>query len=250
MLATPDLADGQRRRCRLRQRHPGHRQASKGSALLIGGDNDAEAVEVALEENRAQRRAGAMLAPPYLEPKAPALRNRTRLRPDRRQHPWPRRWGISPRSAAPRSTPACPPRRAACWSNKAANILAAYGRRGFVFERRIDLETGGAWWRSLILRKALTQKAPRPAFAGLHPPKPTPPAVGCAARLRFRSPRAHSPAPREPRGGAFGGAATDREGDVGPAQAEVQLAVTHAVQLGLGGAQLQVGADPATARCY
>ncbi len=37
---------------------------------------------------------------------------------------------------------------------QAANILAAYGRRGFVFERRIDLETGGAWWRSLVLRRA------------------------------------------------------------------------------------------------
>lgn len=36
---------------------------------------------------------------------------------------------------------------------QAANILAAYGRRGFVFERRIDLETGGAWWRSLVLRR-------------------------------------------------------------------------------------------------
>ncbi len=36
---------------------------------------------------------------------------------------------------------------------QAANILAAYGRRGFVLERRIDLETGGAWWRSLVLRQ-------------------------------------------------------------------------------------------------
>ena len=37
---------------------------------------------------------------------------------------------------------------------QAANILAAYGRQGFVFERRIDLETGGAWWRSLILHRS------------------------------------------------------------------------------------------------
>lgn len=36
---------------------------------------------------------------------------------------------------------------------QAASILAAYGRHGFVFERRIDLETGGAWWRSLVLRR-------------------------------------------------------------------------------------------------
>ncbi|MGH6623484.1 MAG: 50S ribosomal protein L11 methyltransferase [Burkholderiaceae bacterium] len=37
---------------------------------------------------------------------------------------------------------------------QAAQILSAYGRWGFAFERRIDRETGGAWWRSLILRKA------------------------------------------------------------------------------------------------
>ncbi len=36
---------------------------------------------------------------------------------------------------------------------QAASIVTAYGQRGFVFERRIDLETGGAWWRSLILRR-------------------------------------------------------------------------------------------------
>ncbi len=32
-------------------------------------------------------------------------------------------------------------------------IVATYVRRGFAFERRIDLETGGAWWRTLLLRK-------------------------------------------------------------------------------------------------
>ncbi len=37
---------------------------------------------------------------------------------------------------------------------QAAHILAAYARHGFAFERRIDLETGGAWWRTLVLRKA------------------------------------------------------------------------------------------------
>lgn len=31
-------------------------------------------------------------------------------------------------------------------------IVSAYSRRGFVFERHIDLETGGAWWRTLLLR--------------------------------------------------------------------------------------------------
>jgi ribosomal protein L11 methyltransferase len=33
-------------------------------------------------------------------------------------------------------------------------VVAAYEGRGFVRERHIDLETGGAWWRTLILRKA------------------------------------------------------------------------------------------------
>jgi ribosomal protein L11 methyltransferase len=36
---------------------------------------------------------------------------------------------------------------------QAGMILHTYKRRGFVFERRIDLETGGAWWRTLVLRK-------------------------------------------------------------------------------------------------
>ncbi len=37
---------------------------------------------------------------------------------------------------------------------QAAGILAGYEREGFAFERRIDLETGGAWWRSLVLRRS------------------------------------------------------------------------------------------------
>jgi ribosomal protein L11 methyltransferase len=36
---------------------------------------------------------------------------------------------------------------------QAAHILAVYARRGFSFERRLDLETGGAWWRTLLLRR-------------------------------------------------------------------------------------------------
>ena len=36
---------------------------------------------------------------------------------------------------------------------QATHILATYARRGFTFERRIDLETGGAWWRTLLLRR-------------------------------------------------------------------------------------------------
>jgi len=36
---------------------------------------------------------------------------------------------------------------------QAALILSAYARRGLSFERRLDLETGGAWWRTLLLRR-------------------------------------------------------------------------------------------------
>ena len=36
---------------------------------------------------------------------------------------------------------------------KAGLMLETYAHHGFAFERRIDLETGGAWWRTLLLRK-------------------------------------------------------------------------------------------------
>jgi ribosomal protein L11 methyltransferase len=36
---------------------------------------------------------------------------------------------------------------------QATPLLEVYGSRGFTFERRIDLETGGAWWRTLLLRR-------------------------------------------------------------------------------------------------
>ncbi|SJZ32247.1 ribosomal protein L11 methyltransferase [Enhydrobacter aerosaccus] len=37
---------------------------------------------------------------------------------------------------------------------QAPEILSVYASRGFTFERRIDLETGGAWWRTLLLKKS------------------------------------------------------------------------------------------------
>ena len=36
---------------------------------------------------------------------------------------------------------------------QAAFVLTAYRLHGFTFEHRIDLESGGAWWRSLLLRR-------------------------------------------------------------------------------------------------
>jgi len=40
---------------------------------------------------------------------------------------------------------------------QAAHILSVYARCAFAFERRIDLETGGAWWRTLLLRRSPVQ---------------------------------------------------------------------------------------------
>ena len=37
---------------------------------------------------------------------------------------------------------------------QAGMVLAVYARQGFTFERRIDLETGGAWWRTVLLRRS------------------------------------------------------------------------------------------------
>jgi ribosomal protein L11 methyltransferase len=37
---------------------------------------------------------------------------------------------------------------------QAAHIVAVYGRHGFMLERHVDLETGGAWWRTLLLRRS------------------------------------------------------------------------------------------------
>jgi len=36
---------------------------------------------------------------------------------------------------------------------QAGHLLAVYARRGFAFERRIDLESSGAWWRTLLLKR-------------------------------------------------------------------------------------------------
>lgn len=37
---------------------------------------------------------------------------------------------------------------------QAADIVAAYERKGFLVERSVDHESGGAWWRTLMLRKS------------------------------------------------------------------------------------------------
>lgn len=37
---------------------------------------------------------------------------------------------------------------------QADDIVAAYDRKGFLVERSVDHESGGAWWRTLMLRKS------------------------------------------------------------------------------------------------
>lgn len=37
---------------------------------------------------------------------------------------------------------------------QAGHLLSVYARRGFAFERRVDRETHGAWWRTLLLRRS------------------------------------------------------------------------------------------------
>ncbi len=36
---------------------------------------------------------------------------------------------------------------------QASDVLSAYTGRSFAFERHIDLETGEAWWRTLLMKK-------------------------------------------------------------------------------------------------
>jgi len=39
-------------------------------------------------------------------------------------------------------------------AEQADDIVAAYDRKGFLVERSVDYESGGAWWRTLMLRKS------------------------------------------------------------------------------------------------
>jgi ribosomal protein L11 methyltransferase len=118
-----------------------------------GGDNDAEAVEVAIE-NAA------------LNGVAPLCRfvTSTGLQAPELTQPAPYDLIVANILAGPlvelseTFAPAVRPGGRVLLSGllveQAAMVLDAYRSRGFVFERRIDRETGGAWWRSLVLRKA------------------------------------------------------------------------------------------------
>ncbi len=121
---------------------------------VIGGDNDAEAVGVAIENAGTERRCVAL---PFLHVgrrRSAGTVEARALRPDHREYPRrPSRWHWPTRShAAVRSGGRV--LLSGLLVEQAGLMLSTYERRGFEFERRIDLETGGAWWRTLLLRKS------------------------------------------------------------------------------------------------
>ena len=119
---------------------------------VIGGDNDSEAVDVAIEN------AG-------LNGVAPLCRFFTSVGLEAPELATPAPYDLiianilaGPlMSLADSFAPAIRPGGRVLLSGllveQAGLMLSTYKRRGFEFERRIDLETGGAWWRTLLLRK-------------------------------------------------------------------------------------------------
>jgi ribosomal protein L11 methyltransferase len=120
---------------------------------VLGGDNDAEAVDVAIEN------AG-------LNGVAPLCRFVTSvgLEAPELSKPAPYDLIIANILAGPLTDLADPFAAATgpggrvllsgLLVEQAELVVATYARCGFAFERRIDLETGGAWWRTLLLRKS------------------------------------------------------------------------------------------------
>ena len=120
---------------------------------VIGGDNDAEAVEVA-QENAGLNGVGDLCRFVH----AIGLRN------DELQARLPYDLVVANILAGPLMelsdsfSAAVRPGGRALLSGllleQADDILVVYHRRGFGLERHIDLETGGAMWRTLLLRRA------------------------------------------------------------------------------------------------
>ncbi|MBN9088146.1 MAG: 50S ribosomal protein L11 methyltransferase [Reyranella sp.] len=120
---------------------------------VLGGDNDAEAVEVAIEN--AERNGAAALCRFFtsIGLRAPELATRA-----------PYDLIVANILAGPlmelSESFAAAVRTggrvllSGLLVEQADMILSTYKRRGFVFERAIDRETGGADWRTLLLRKA------------------------------------------------------------------------------------------------
>ncbi|CAN5256740.1 50S ribosomal protein L11 methyltransferase [soil metagenome] len=120
---------------------------------VLGGDNDAEAVDIALENAELNGAAALCRFVTSIGLEAPELAQRA-----------PHDLIVANILAGPLvelSETFAPAVRAGgrvllsgLLVEQARMVLHAYESRGFVFERRIDLETGGAWWRTFLLRKA------------------------------------------------------------------------------------------------
>ena len=121
---------------------------------VIGGDNDAEAVDVAQRERRAERRRRPLPLRPCHRP----------ARTTSCRHARPTTSIVANILAGPLmelsdsfSAAVRPGGRvllSGLLLEQADDILAVYRRWGFALERHIDLETGGAMWRTLLLRRA------------------------------------------------------------------------------------------------
>jgi ribosomal protein L11 methyltransferase len=120
---------------------------------ILGGDNDPEAVEVAIEN--AGLNGVASLCRFFTS---------TGLEASELSRPAPYDLIIANILAGPLTGLADPFARATVSGSRvllsgllveqAELVLSTYARRGFDFEGRIDLETGGAWWRTLLVRKS------------------------------------------------------------------------------------------------
>lgn len=125
---------------------------------VIGGDNDAEAVEVA-QENAALNGVSDLCRFVH----AIGLRN------DELQARLPYDLVVANILAGPLMelaesfSAAVRPGGRALLSGllleQADDIVAVYRRRGFALERHVDLETGGAMWRTLLLRRESARSA-------------------------------------------------------------------------------------------
>ena len=88
MLATLDpRRDGQRRRCRLRQRHPGHRHGQAMAAAGARRRQRCRGRRGRARERRAERRRRSLPLRPSVGLEADALPGAATLRPYRRQYP-------------------------------------------------------------------------------------------------------------------------------------------------------------------
>jgi ribosomal protein L11 methyltransferase len=119
---------------------------------VLGGDNDAEAVDVARENAKMNGAAPLCRFVTSVGLQAPMLADRAPydlIVANILARPLMELSG----SFSPAVRPGGRLLLSGLLVEQADVILSTYCRHGFTFERRIDLETGGAWWRTLILKR-------------------------------------------------------------------------------------------------